>query len=643
MPLHKVFEPITIGGITIPNRIARAGHGTHLGHGTYNDDIIAYHLARAKGGCGLSIVDSASVHPSSKITLASHTDAIIPGFQALARAVRPYGMRVFHQLYHGGHITPGEDGQSGWSASALPNPVNGDIPLAMSESQILEIVEAFAAAADRCREGMLDGVEVHAAHGYLLHQFLSPLTNTRTDRYGGSVENRMRFLHEVLTAIRARIGRDLVVGVRVSASSVPHGLTEADLNRVLHRLQQDRLIDYVSASLGDYFDIGTTVGAMERPMGYQLESVRQTTAGISIPRIATGRFRTLEDAEQALREGAADIISMVRAHIADPEIVNKTRAGKAAEVRPCIGCNQGCIGGLIRDGRLGCLVNPAAGREQTLSDELAGPVTSPRHVLIVGGGPAGMEAARVCALAGHRTTLIEASAKLGGAATVARRASGFHALGDVIDWLESEIFRLGVDVRLSTFADVGTVNAENPDAVIVATGGWPKASAPFRSSTEVITEPRHDDRGKSFLIIDNTGHFEAVAAAETLCARGASVTIATPFPTFAPYIQTTLRSRAITDRLKRANVEIMEGHRVADCQDGRCILEDRSGNRIVRQAETVVLVAHNEPMRELHDALAPRPHLFLIGDASQPGDMQSSIAQGAKVAHALARATYWEG
>lgn len=652
MSLKRVFEPIRVGAVTLPNRIARAGHGTHLGRGSYNEDIIAYHVARAKGGCGLSVVDSASVHPSSAITLANQSDEVIPGFQALARAVRPHGMRLFHQLYHGGHITPGANGEAGWSASAVPNPVTGAVPLAMSTAQIGEVVEAFAAAAARCREGLLDGVEVHAAHGYLLHQYLSPLTNRRTDGYGGPIENRMRFLHEVLAAVRARVGRDFVVGVRVSASSVPGGLTEADLNHALRQFEADGLIDYVSASLGDYYDIGATVGAMDRPAGYQIESVRRTTDGLGVPRMATGRYRTLEEAEQALREGAADIISMVRAHIADPQIVNKSRAGLAHQVRPCIGCNQGCIGGLVRDGRLGCLVNPAAGRERTWPEDFPGKAASPRRVVVVGGGPAGMEAARGCALAGHRTVLIEASASLGGMVNIARRSPHFHALGDIVDWLEQEIYRLGVEVRLSTVADAEAIEGEGPDAVVLATGAYPAAETaedaglaalwrdfPGRvlSPVEVIADPRRE-LGDTVLVFDNKGHFDAVGVVETLLARGKTVVFATPFANFAPYIQTTLRSSAILRRFAAGAVRILTGHTITGFDGDSCLLQNDAGETVRCVANKVVIATDHAPPTDLQDTIAGRYEVITVGDARGPGDMQTAIRQGTEAARQLSGA-----
>src|SRR5882757_4363897 len=250
MALRAIFEPIRIGTVEIPNRIVRAAHGTHLARHSFDDASIAYHVARAKGGCGLTIIEAASVHPSSENTLFNVDDRVIPGFEAMMKAVRPYGMKVFEQLFHGGHQTFGEGHRPPWSASDVPSPILGAVPVPMGEPEIEEIIGCFASAAKRCQEGGLDGVEIHAAHGYLIHQFLSPITNRRADRWGGSLENRMRFLQEILRAVRKAVGDDYVVGVRYSASQATGSLGEAEIRQVNDALIRENLIDFVDVSLG---------------------------------------------------------------------------------------------------------------------------------------------------------------------------------------------------------------------------------------------------------------------------------------------------------------------------------------------------------------------------------------------------------
>ncbi|HEX4508283.1 MAG TPA: FAD-dependent oxidoreductase, partial [Alphaproteobacteria bacterium] len=528
MALTKVFEPIDIGKVTIPNRIVRAAHGTHLARHAFDDDSIAYHTARAKGGCGLTIIEAASVHSSSENTLFNVDDRVIPGFEALMNSVRPYGMKVFEQLFHGGHQTFGEGRRPPWSASTVPSPILGAVPVPMGEPEIEDIIDCFAAAARRCQAGGLDGVEIHAAHGYLVHQFLSPITNRREDRWGGSLENRMRFLLEIARAIRKAVGADYVLGVRISASSAVGSLHEPEIRQITQALLEEGLIDYFNASLGDYYRMDSMVGGMQQPSGYELPSSGQLTEGVTVPRIISGRIRTLEEAEQVLREGTADLVSMVRAQIADPELIRKTREGREDEVRPCIACNQGCIGGLMRDMRLGCLVNPAVGFETSLAEDLIVKSSTPKKVLIVGGGPSGMESARIAALMGHKVMLAEAGSKLGGAIQAARRAPKLHTIGDIIDWQERELYRLGVEVRLGTYMEADAVLAEEADMVVISTGSQPRMDGvqfgepgiplpgfdlPHVLSSHDLLLGAPRDLGKSAVVLDDTGHYEALAAA----------------------------------------------------------------------------------------------------------------------------------
>ncbi len=480
--LPHVFEPIAIRGVQIPNRIVRTAHLTKLGMGLVSDDLIEYHAARARGGVGLSIIEGTAVHPSSVLGLIGYDDRVIGMYAKLMDTIRPLGMRVFQQLWHGGHIYPPPGGLPMRGASALPGPVTGLPAVPIGTEEIGDFVAAYAAAARRSAEGGLDGIEVAASHGYLMHQFLSPLTNTREDRYGGSLENRMRFLAEVLTAIRQAVGPDMPVGVRMGAGQIAGDLDEQTVADVAQRLAERGLIDFLNASMGDYYAMHWMMGGMDRPAGYMLPSSGKVTGSVTgIPRIVTGRFRTLEEAEQVLRSGEGDLVSMVRAHIADPDLVRKTREGHASQVRPCIACNQGCIARTSGvDLRLGCTVNPAIGRENEYGDDVIGTTASPRRVVVVvvvvvvgGGGPAGLEAARVARLRGHHVALYEGFDQLGGALNVARRAPKTQGLDDIVDWYKTEMKRLEVECHLSTPVEADDIVALEPDTVIVATGADP--------------------------------------------------------------------------------------------------------------------------------------------------------------------------
>jgi 2,4-dienoyl-CoA reductase-like NADH-dependent reductase (Old Yellow Enzyme family) len=653
--LERVFEPIRIGDVTIPNRVVRTAHGTWIAHAQINDELIAYHVARAKGGAGLSYVEMTSVHPSS-FTLGplSWDDGIIEGCRRLMAAVRPYGMRMFHQLAHGGFMYPPLDGPA-WAASRIPNPLNGAVPLPMTRDMIAEVVNAFAAAARRSRESGLDGVEFHAGHGYLLHEFLSPLTNRRDDEYGGSLENRMRFLREVLRAARVAVGNGFPLGIRLSDQFAPGGIDAEECALVAGMLEQEQLLDFINGSQGSYHALPVMLPAMDQPLGSMLSSSSKVVAGVkNIPRILTAaRVRTLEEVEQLLRDGLGDLIGVQRAHIADPDLVRKTREGRVDQIRPCIACNQGCVGGLLSPAaRLGCAVNVAVGFELTLAEDLIAKTEHPKRVLVVGGGPAGMEAARIAALKGHRVTLAEASQALGGAANIAKLAPRMHTFGDFTSWLEREIYRLGVDVRTGSFMDADDIRAEHPDAVILATGGLPRmdglqAALPGQavrgvdlahviSSTDLLTESVAVV-GKTALVFDDVGGYEAVGAAEFLVEQGVAVTFATRYSSFAPIVDMWTRAEPALHRLYAGDFRLMTRMQLVEIRAGQCVVRPLQGTRAETvAADLVVLVMPRDPLSGMYEELrGALPNVSIVGDAKAPRDLQAAVREGHFAARAL--------
>ena len=356
--MERIFEPISIKGVRIANRICRPGHGTFLGNqGAVTDELVAYHRERARDGAGLLFLDLATVHPSSDMSsLRTWDDSIIDGYRRVSDAVHEHGAKMFHQIVHGGFHWPTGDGSPPWSASATTSPMLGIPAIEMTENQIEEIVGCFAQAARRAELGGLDGVEVHAGHGYLITAFLSPLTNRRTDGYGGDLAGRSRFFFEVLRAVRAAVSPEFVVGIRISDDFLPGGLSPQECAELVAQAEAQGLIDYVNGSQGTYYTFANFAPPMGSPVGTMLPSSKPIVdAAERIPRIVCGRFHTLADAEQVLVDGIADLVGMVRPYIAEPRLLTKARAGRVSEIRPCLACNEGCIGGLFSQiGRASC-------------------------------------------------------------------------------------------------------------------------------------------------------------------------------------------------------------------------------------------------------------------------------------------------
>lgn len=646
---EHLFTPLEVGPLTLKNRIVRSAHGTHLA----GESLIAYHEARARGGVALSTLEATGVHANAPSVLPLYSDAVIPFYRELSARMRPYGMAMFQQLYHPGSATRPKKAATQVSSSPIPNPMVGGIPTEMSIGDIAEMVEAFADAAWRCREGGLDGIDIHASSGYLIEQFLSPANNTREDEYGGSFANRTRFLVEILQAVRDRVGADYCVGIRLpNEEYIPGGLEPDDIAAVA-RLAEP-YVDYVSLHMGSYWRFHKLLAPMDEPLGNEMASNARITPSLTKPTMVAGRIMTLDDAERIVAEGQADMVSMVRALIADPELVAKTERGDGHLVRPCIGSNIGCVGQLMTTGVLSCVVNVAAAQETSVTFEPAAPTPVRKRVLVVGGGPAGLEAARTAALRGHEVHLYEAARHLGGQVAIAARAPHRSDIGAITEWLADEVARLGVTVRLNTMVLPDAVEELAPDEVIVATGTSPRRDG-FQLSAPVTPIPGHDlphvytawdvfgFGGRAAVVgpavvYDDTGTFEAISVADALLVAGVHVTMVGRLESIGatlPYPPATVA--AAKERLWSGDFDFVGGHHLREIRPGEVSIgvpfTDRE--RTV-PAATVVIVTYGHPNRELADLLVDGPwNVHRIGDVTGTNGVLPAIHQAAAVARAI--------
>ncbi|MGC1513342.1 MAG: FAD-dependent oxidoreductase [Acidimicrobiales bacterium] len=656
---ENLFQPIQIGSTTIPNRIVRTAHSTgHLWVDS-GKSLISYHEARARGGVGMSILEIGGVHMSSPSIIPAFADFVMDGYQKLADAMAPHGMKLFQQLWHGGSAAPlNIMGGPLWSASDVPNPQNGLVPVPMTQGMIDEIVEAFAAGARRVLGGGLDGVEIHGAHGYLIGQFLSPLTNKRTDDYGGSVENRTRFLREIIAAMRAEVGPTFPIGVRLSSSEeVEGGLTPDQCAEIA--LIVEPLVDFIDVSLAGYYKFYRMLAPMDEPLGYELPKSELVTRSLRVPTIVTGRIMTLDHASQIVGSGQADMVSMVRALVADPDLVRKAREGHANEVRPCIGSSQGCLGGLFSpklgmQPKMGCVVNVAAGIEDMMPSDTPTRATRTKRVVIVGGGAAGMEAARTAALRGHDVTLYEMTSKLGGQVAIAAQAPHRGDYGAITRWLADEMERLGVKVLLRTAADPDLLAEEGADEIIIATGSTPRrdgfqAGEPGRAleggglahvytSWDVFGFGGRATIGTNALVYDDTGEYEAVCVAEALIEAGAHVTFVTRHGRIGEHVpapEGTLLPAL--ERLRSSDFTCVTGSFIERISPDEVQIGVLGGTKSTTYgADTVVMVGYNHPNRELADAMvAAGGRTHLVGDAAGGIGLQKAIKEGHMAARLL--------
>jgi 2,4-dienoyl-CoA reductase-like NADH-dependent reductase (Old Yellow Enzyme family) len=654
MAEHKfkhLFTPVRVGNVTVKNRILSTGHDTSMPtDGFVNDRLVAYHRARAEGGCGLIVMQVAGVHESARYTshiLMATADDCIPGYRRVVEVCRANDCRVFGQLFHPGReIMESSDGSApvAWAPSAVPNERFHVMPRPLTKKMIDEIVQGYGEAAARLRTAGIEGVEIVASHGYLPSQFLNPRINRREDEYGGGLDNRLRFLRETIASIRTHVGTDFVVGLRISGDDMdPEGQTAGEALEAILKLETDGNLDYYNVIAGSSATFSGAIHIVP-PMivenAYVAPFAATVKAKVKHPVFVAGRINQPQIAEQVLAAGEADLCGMTRAQICDPAMARKSQAGRLDDIRACIGCNQACIGHFHLGYPISCIQFPESGRE--LEYGVRKPASTRRKILIAGGGPGGMKAAAVAAARGHEAILCEATERLGGQALLAQQLPGRAEFGGIVTNLAREIELAGATVRTRTKVDRALVEAEKPDAVIVATGAEPYLPEfEGRDSADVVTAWQvlkgEANVGSSVVVADWRCDWIGMGMAEKLARDGCRVRLcvdglhagqALPF-----YVRDSWAAI-----LHKLGVEIVPYAKLFGV-DGETVYFQHatSGEPIIfEDVNTVVTSLGHTRVAALEDELNGWVgEVHVIGDCATPRTAEEAVLEGLKIASAI--------
>jgi 2,4-dienoyl-CoA reductase-like NADH-dependent reductase (Old Yellow Enzyme family) len=643
-PFPHLFRPIQIGPISAKNRIMRLATTSNLADGNHvGPRLLAFYETVAKGGAGTIVTESLRMFPQDTFpagAIAIHDREALPGLRMLADVCHKSGALLLGQLNNGGRQHTASR-VPGWmiAPSAIACPRSGGVPHALSVAEIQDVIETFAQCAANCIEAGMDGVEVHGAQGHLIGQFLSPYTNRRTDAYGGSNANRMRFAVEILEKVRARVGPKGIVGYRMGVEEFTDGgLGIEETLAIAQAMTKAGLVDYLSLAQGIFNSIDAHLPDRHwPPLAFRSLQARFKAACPDTPTIMSARIQTPAQAEEVLAAGDADMIGLCRALIVDPEWPAKAKRGEAARIRTCIACNQ--CWGWISDGQpIACATNPVAGNEWRLPPLNKVALKARRAVLVIGGGPAGLEAARVTALRGHEVTLLEASDRLGGrmkdAHTLPHQADLAHLLGFLIP----EAKRAGVMIELKCKATARGLLARKPDTIILATGSVAMAPAVGGDgSVPVITGDGAIDltgcRDGRIVLMDEDGYAWSAAVAEGLFAAGRPVTIVTRF--FEVWRELPIVSRIASLReADRLGAVLMPNTAITSLSNGAVTLNNVISGRAetIPDVAAIVWVGAARANAALPDELLAagfdKSRLHVVGDAFSPRRLVHALGEG---------------
>ena len=676
-----LFEPLQLKGLKIRNRFLSTSHAPGLAFGgVISDRYIRYQAEKAKGGVGLTQFGGATaVSPENSCyygQINGAVEGVVPQYRRMAAAIHEHGACCTVQLTHGGRRERWDIANwlPTYSASTLREIVHGSFPVVMEDYDIRRVVRDFATAASRARDGDVDGVEISCQAATLVEQFWSPILNQRTDGYGGCFENRMRLGLEILAAVREVVGDDYVVGIRMPGNEMlKGGLSPEDCVEVAQTYAGSGLVDFISVVGGaavDYQGEAKLWPTMWVPSAAYLPLAKAIRDEVSnkIRIFHATRMTDAATAMHALKSGSVDMVGMTRAFLADPHHVNKLKAGREEEIRPCVGAGY-CVDRVIRGLDAFCVHNVATTREASIPHVVtptAGPI---KKVVIVGGGPAGMEAGRISAGRGHRVVLFEAARELGGQLLLAAKATWKRDMAGIAAWLAGQMELLGVDVRFNAYAEAADILSERPDVVVVATGGRPnvgKFDGAELAATSWDVLAGHVACGRDVLLIDENGSAPGISCAEFAAARGSNVRLATPDREIGRELGGTNLGAHMTELYKLGVTIEVDVRLVSIVKSGNKLLATLANTYTGRQAELTVdqVIGENGalPNDEVYFALKEKSkncgevdlrrlielepqvavnnpdgafQLFRIGDAWTSRNLHAAMLDAARIAHPL--------
>jgi mycofactocin system FadH/OYE family oxidoreductase 2 len=649
MPEH-LFSPLRLGKVSIPNRICFLAHRTNFAdQGLLTDRHLAYYRRRAEGGCGLIVVGELSIHPNDRPWAAmidAYDRRVIPGYRRLTEAIHRERAFVFANLNHHGFQSSGAiTRHEVWGPSALSDIAFGETSKAMEAEDREVVIQAFSEAASIAREGGFDGIEIDMGPESLLRQYLSPLSNRRPDEYGGSLENRMRFPLEVLDRVKKTVGDDFTVGIRLCADEKFWGaITIEDSEISAKAFESADCADFVDVSLGTYYNLYLTLASMHTPIGFTVDLAERIKRSIQVPVIASYQIGPSQMARKVIAEGRADAVGYVRQLVCDPDFPKKAQRGREGTIRYCVKDNRGCIGRVNQNKVIGCIQNPEVGYERDL--QARGPVktNSVKKVIVVGAGPAGLEAARTARVRGHSVAVYEKEKDLGGQINLIRIRPGRQGMFEIIRYLRQSLEELGVTVSTAFEVTSEWVLQQNPDAVVLATGSKPIGKpVPGAYGPPVVLNvwevlSGQYPVGERVLFVDENGGHHAAATVEWLADQGKKVDMVTS-DLFIGIELAPLGDLYLTrQRLLQKGVTFRTDVIVDELDGKRVRARDIYTNKRIEfhEQDTVVLDMGNVAEDALYRQIKGRiKEVYRVGDCVAPRGIDMAILEGRRVGERL--------